>query len=326
MNGKISIITPLFNRELLIAETWFSIQSQTYKEWEWIVVDDGSTDNSREVVHELSRKDERIKVFRRPDHLLKGPSSCRNFGVTKSDGAYLIFLDSDDLLSRSCLDKRLRIMVDNPGLDFAVFPMQYFKEKPDDSNKIFNIYSSNTRGYLHLFLSDNPPWQTMCPIWRKDSFDRLGGFREDYLCMEDPELHVKAIMANYRFQVVKGDPDCFYRHSFDENQASHQFWEKSIEGRVQFMQDVWNTYQGHEFSKGISSDLKIFLRRLIKYFLLARLKEYKNHYKTILNWAHQEKIISLLEKKFLDFTLYIFSSEYRWVKTLKLRGVIYQLI
>ena len=48
-------------------------------------------------------------------------------------------------------------MVHNPGLDFAVFPMQYFKEKPGDSNKIFNIYSSNIQGYLHLFFKDNPP-------------------------------------------------------------------------------------------------------------------------------------------------------------------------
>ena len=144
--------------------------------------------------------------------------------------------------------------------------------------------------------------------------------------MEDPELHVRAILDNYHFQIIKGAPDCFYRHSFNENQASHQFWEKSIEGRVQFMQDVWNTYQTHEYSKVISSDLRVFLRRLIKHFLLARINEYKTYCETILIWAYKEKIISILEKKFLEFTFYIFTSDYRWVKTLKLRGLIYHLI
>src|SRR4051812_10244156 len=81
----VSIITPSYNRANLVTETAESILAQTYPHWEWMIVDDGSTDNSWEVLQELSRKDSRIKIFQR-DRGPKGVCVCRNIAVEKSTG------------------------------------------------------------------------------------------------------------------------------------------------------------------------------------------------------------------------------------------------
>ena len=104
MTALVSIITPNFNRADLIIETAQSIFKQTFTNWEWIIIDDGSTDASMDVLQRLASEDSRIKVFQR-NRAPKGACACRNIGVEISVGRYLIFLDSDDLLEPFCLDR-----------------------------------------------------------------------------------------------------------------------------------------------------------------------------------------------------------------------------
>ena len=104
--GTISIITPSFNRADIIHETAQSIFNQTYPYWEWVIVDDGSTDNSWEVINEFAAKDPRVKIYKR-DREPKGACSCRNIAIERSTGSYLLFLDSDDLLASFCLEQRI---------------------------------------------------------------------------------------------------------------------------------------------------------------------------------------------------------------------------
>ncbi|MCM2302197.1 MAG: glycosyltransferase, partial [Flavobacteriaceae bacterium] len=89
----VSIIIPTFNRAHLIGETLDSILAQTYTNWECIVVDDGSSDNTHIVVGQYVAKDSRIKYVHRPEHMLKGPSSCRNYGFELSKGEYINWFD-----------------------------------------------------------------------------------------------------------------------------------------------------------------------------------------------------------------------------------------
>ena len=84
LNPLVSIIIPNFNREKLIVETLQSIINQSYKNWECIVVDDHSTDNSWEIVKELCDVDNRIRQVKRPDNRVKGACTCRNYGFELS--------------------------------------------------------------------------------------------------------------------------------------------------------------------------------------------------------------------------------------------------
>lgn len=89
----ISVIIPLYNAERFIEETLTSVQSQTYQDWECLVVDDGSTDNGADIVKRMAQSDARIKYVYQKN---AGPSAARNYGLRLSNGEYIQFLDADD--------------------------------------------------------------------------------------------------------------------------------------------------------------------------------------------------------------------------------------
>jgi glycosyltransferase involved in cell wall biosynthesis len=108
MSELISIIIPLYNREHLVKETLESILSQTYQNWECVIVDDGSTDRSLEVVNAYAKIEPRIKIFERPSDRAKGANACRNYGFEKSKGDYIVWFDSDDIMLENYLELHLK--------------------------------------------------------------------------------------------------------------------------------------------------------------------------------------------------------------------------
>ena len=109
--------------------------SQTYTNWECILVDDGSIDLTETISINYQEKENRFHMYKRPEDLSKGPSSARNYGVTKAKGEYLIFLDADDLLATTCLENRVAQFQQNQNCDFLVFQMERFLDEPDFSKK-----------------------------------------------------------------------------------------------------------------------------------------------------------------------------------------------
>src|SRR5690606_26071654 len=95
MNELVSIVTPVFNSESYLKETFESIKKQTYSNWEWLLIDDSSQDNSRDLMQQLAQQDGRIKTFFLPEN--GGPAIARNVGIAHAKGKYLTFIDSDDL-------------------------------------------------------------------------------------------------------------------------------------------------------------------------------------------------------------------------------------
>jgi glycosyltransferase involved in cell wall biosynthesis len=108
----VSVIIPLYNSEEYINDTIQSVVSQTYKDWELIVVDDCSTDNSRDIVKNVAQIDERIKLLEL-DNNFGGPAVPRNIGIKKSKGKYVAFLDSDDLWHKEKLEVCLKYFDSN---------------------------------------------------------------------------------------------------------------------------------------------------------------------------------------------------------------------
>lgn len=104
---KVSIITPLYNSALYIQNTIASVQSQTLSDWEMIIVDDGSTDNSAEIVQKISISDSRIKLIQKENG---GSASARNMGLSFATGKYIQFLDADDTISPDKLERQTTIL------------------------------------------------------------------------------------------------------------------------------------------------------------------------------------------------------------------------
>lgn len=94
----VSIIIPTYNRAHLIGETLDSVLAQTYQNWECIVVDDGSTDGTDEVMAAYMAKDTRFQYHHRPKDRLPGGNAARNYGFEVSKGEYIQWFDSDDLM------------------------------------------------------------------------------------------------------------------------------------------------------------------------------------------------------------------------------------
>jgi glycosyltransferase involved in cell wall biosynthesis len=106
----VSIIIPTYNRAHLIGETLDSVVTQTYLNWECIIVDDGSSDNTDEVIKEYTKKDTRFKYYHRPKEHLSGGNGARNYGFKMSKGEYVNFLDSDDLFSENKIDDQVKLI------------------------------------------------------------------------------------------------------------------------------------------------------------------------------------------------------------------------
>lgn len=100
MNPKISIIVPVYKVEQYLPKCIDSILAQTYHDWELLLIDDGSPDNSGRICDEYAQKEERIRVFHKENG---GVSSARNFGLDNAKGDYVMFVDSDDWISVDCL-------------------------------------------------------------------------------------------------------------------------------------------------------------------------------------------------------------------------------
>lgn len=133
IDGLVSIIMPSWNTGRFIAETIQSVIDQTYTNWELLIVDDCSTDNTDEVV--ASFKDERIKYFHNEKN--SGAALTRNKAMRKARGEWIAFLDSDDLWMPEKLEHQINFMKKNGyNLSFTEY------EKIDEDSKPLNIYVS----------------------------------------------------------------------------------------------------------------------------------------------------------------------------------------
>src|SRR5690554_1580908 len=103
----VSIIIPTFNRAHLIGETLDSVLAQTYHNWECIVVDDGSTDNTDEVMAEYMARDARFQYHHRPEDRLPGGNAARNYGFEVSKGEYIQWFDDDDVMKAKFLEIKI---------------------------------------------------------------------------------------------------------------------------------------------------------------------------------------------------------------------------
>ncbi len=324
MNPMVSIIIPHFNRCKLLIETIDSIRVQTFKEIEIIIVDDGSDNDSLIQLQEIIGIDERIRLINRAS-LPKGPSVCRNIGAQTSKGKYLLFLDSDDVISKTCLQNRVSFLEANPDLDFAVFTQAVFEKTPGDTNIIFNLFFNDSNKYLEAFIEDSHPWQTSGPLWNKNAFQSIGGFNEDYLIMEDPELHIRALANNLKFKVINDKPDFFYRQLPKEANELNAFWENSINGRVVFFKDIYAFLEKKQLLIKYNDNLTKGIIKYFKQFLLARSSKNIEAYENMLDWCINKKILP--SNKIILIRLYHFlNSSSSFLSKIGLKGIVYKMI
>jgi len=182
---------PIYNRAHLINETIDSIRNQTYTNWECIIVDDHSTDDTWNTLLEIVKLDNRFSIYRRPDHIKKGASACRNYAISKSKGEYIQFFDSDDIMH----PEHLKSKVENIGNeDLVICKLKSFTGTFNKDLFFFKSESlKDTQDVFQDFVTGSLPIMMVAPLWKKDAILKHLPFREDMKVFVDHEIYARAL-------------------------------------------------------------------------------------------------------------------------------------
>jgi teichuronic acid biosynthesis glycosyltransferase TuaG len=199
----ISVIMPAYNMEKYIAQSIESVIAQTYNEWELVVVDDGSNDNTSLIVKEYAVKDQRIKYFYQENgHLAK----ARNTGISMAKGEIVAFLDSDDLWLPQKLKISLQILLESK-VDLLFSESYHFDENIFDLSKadypvmgVLNMTYSGDEA-LRLFIERNRV-PVLTVLVYKSKVTELGGFDTNLKKSEDFDLWIRLLKSGSIFKSI----------------------------------------------------------------------------------------------------------------------------
>jgi len=223
MSSLVSIITPSYNSSKFIKDCVASVFSQTYKNWEMIIVDDCSKDNSKEIISELSTKDKRIKSIFLEKNV--GAAEARNAAIRQSKGKYVAFLDSDDLWNPKKLEKQLSFMYENE-IAFSYTNYQFISENGED---LSNIISAPEKMTYDSYLKNTIIGCLTVIIDREKS----GEF-------EMPNIRSSHDMALWLLIMKRG----FSAYGLDENLARYRIVSTSnTASKWHAAKDVWKVYR-----------------------------------------------------------------------------------
>jgi glycosyltransferase involved in cell wall biosynthesis len=182
----VSVIIPTYNRAHLIGRAIQSVLDQTYQDFEIIIVDDGSTDNTEVVLKKFQNKDERIRYIRHDKN--KGGSTARNTGIKAARGRFIALLDSDDEWLPEKLQKQLEVFESSPPEVGVVYTKTYHRA----NKKIYPFSKEEQKDgmifqdLLNLDISKNCG-QTSTLLIKKECFEKVGLFDERFPRQQDTE-------------------------------------------------------------------------------------------------------------------------------------------
>lgn len=282
-NPLISIIIPVYNRQELVKETLNSVLAQTYQNWECIVVDDGSIDYTWDVLKEYVFRDSRIKINQRTRDP-KGAPSCRNIGITLSEGEFLVFLDSDDLLAPWALEGRMEIIRKRPSLEIVLSNGVYF----NGVKKSFLHYTTdfNCNSIIEHYRKYDVVLNITTATWRREFIINNNlSWDEDLSSWQDTDFFITGFSLHLDFQWASELPDYFCRYENDEaaitstknfvyktieNFSTHEKWLKNKENEIELRQ-YFPTFMLFRIESFMSnSEIRDFVRKikpkLLKHF------------------------------------------------------------
>lgn len=178
----VSIIIPCFNNSDTIAETLLSVIKQSHKNFEIIIINDGSTDDSEIVIHQFIKNNSSFTIHYF-HQINSGPSVARNLGASHAKGKFLMFLDADDLLHETYIEKATNILIKNENINIVYANTEFFGiEKGLWLLNDFEIISFLKYNSIPIFA-----------MIRNDIFKKVGGFDTKLTFTEDWELWIRII-------------------------------------------------------------------------------------------------------------------------------------
>lgn len=206
----ISVIIPCYNYGNFLADAVNSVIDQTYTNWECIIVDDGSTDNTGFVSKELVNLHSKVKYFYKENG---GLSSARNYGINKANGEFICFLDADDLFDKEKLEKQILCFSKNSIIDIVYGHTMFFEKNKKDKlynnrlKKDFPVFPKITGSgnkIIRSLIIENIT-VISAPLIKKSVFTRIGNFDTTYNSYEDWHFWFRCALGNCYF-TYEADP------------------------------------------------------------------------------------------------------------------------
>lgn len=289
----ISIIIPTYNRAHLISETLDSILLQTYKNWECIIIDDGSTDDTDFLLDNYTKKDDRFQYYKRPKERPKGPNSSRNFGFEISKGEYLKWFDSDDLMHTNLLENQIKVI--NDITECIVCKVVHYDFQNDKFLKENKIYSDNL---IEDYLVGKIAFYISGPLWKRSFINKQKElFDETIKNLDDWDFNLRMLYQ---------EPSIIY---LEEALIQYRVHEASLSneiGKLNFeeIQSEFKAIRKHlllirENKKANSKKIKLYLKNRHKSILREALVENDMHK---FYYLKELLILELQLFKFLEMT------------------------
>ncbi|NOQ74480.1 MAG: glycosyltransferase [Crocinitomix sp.] len=262
MNPLVSIVVPVYNAGEFLAETITSVLKQSYTNWNLHLVDDGSTDNSAEIIAEFQKNDDRIHYHYKENG---GQASARNYGIHESKGTYIAFLDADDLWLKHKLTEQIKeLETYNP--DFLYGLGYYYYPEKDPQLESYDWLSGKMTGNAFFkALYHSCAVNTNTVLVKKSFFQSVGYFDESELLRgtEDWDLWMRIAK---KADTIYGSPtrNVYYRIHADGIHLQHT---RMLIGKL-------NIYEKYDRDVQISR--------------LMRKREYRYHYRELFNHLHAD--------------------------------------
>lgn len=255
-NPKISVIVPVYNVEKYLTRCIDSILTQTFTDYELLLIDDGSSDNSGKICDEYAKNDKRIRVFHKTNG---GVSSARNTGIQEAKGDWLIFMDADDYF----LDNAFPFIFNSISKysDYYVL-VAGFRVIYENGLEISRVKYKHDRILLSplrsLWYRDfySRPGNT---IIRKDAFDTIGKYDEHLSYNEDLEFSIR-LLSYYKPVILTKEIMAYVKTSGSASTFSHSY-EKDFVSRIPYcsLNSIWEkllTYSIFQFYKKKNKESK----------------------------------------------------------------------
>lgn len=243
---------PAYNAAPFIQESIESIIQQSYSNWELIIVDDGSTDNTAEIINKYIQKDNRIFYY----HQENGrQAKARNLAIKYSKGEYLAFLDSDDMWTKERLETGIRILLDRQEIAL-VFSQGYYLGGKKGLNYDAMVKAEWNIESIPLFLKKNRI-AVLSVLVRKRAVDTIGGFNENPLIQnsEDYDLWVRLLFAGYKFCSIPQRLFYYRVHAEQSTFDDHQINLSSLNLYI----DLLQKYPEHVYTGELIARIANFL-------------------------------------------------------------------
>ena len=281
---KLTIIIPIYNAENTLKECIESILNQSKGDFEIILVNDGSTDNSGKVCDDYAEKDQRIKVFHNENH---GVSYSRNFGILKTSHEFISFVDSDDFLEPSFVEDALSSM---EGFDLSVWGIK--KERPQGGWISYPYIPKNYYNRIDFYrdhLLSFAFWGPWSKVFKKSIIINNNlKFNESLLLGEDTLFLIDYLKHTQTIQVLD---KVYYNYRYTENSLSNK---SSLNRDEDFFKEIFKEVKGLRKTYGENIIFDSFLVQRYSNYLILKLREVY-----ILNSYSKQDVLSVLrdEKK-----------------------------